>query len=61
MACQCGCSTGAPRSDLAHGESCECGCSTGGTPQSMDVGTLARLVQELDQRVKELEASHSRA
>jgi hypothetical protein len=60
MACQCGCSTGHPRTDLAHGESCECGCSTTGTPASMDVGSLARLVQELDQRVKELEAATSR-
>jgi hypothetical protein len=45
---------------VPHGESCECGCTTAGAPDPMDVGSLARLVRELDERVKELEASTSR-
>ena len=58
MACQCGCSTAAPRADQVHGADSECGC-TAGPPEGLDVASLARLVRELDQRVKELELAAS--
>ena len=58
MACQCGCSTGAPRADVAHDVDCECGCTTG-SPQDLDVASLARVVKELDQRVRQLELETS--
>lgn len=60
MACQCGCSTAAPRADLTHDADCECGC-TSGPPEGMDVASLARLVRELDQRVRQLELEASRS
>lgn len=59
MACQCGCSTDAPRADVAHGEECECGCTSAPT-HDLDVASLARLVKDLDQRVRELEHETSR-
>ena len=59
MACQCGCSTGAPRADLPHGADCECGC-TSDAPEGLDVAALARVVKELEQRVRELELETSR-
>lgn len=55
MACQCGCSTGAPRADVPHGADCECGCTTPHRMEDLDVASLARLVKELDQRVRQLE------
>jgi hypothetical protein len=60
MACQCGCSTAAPRADVPHGADCECGCSTSSSPEGLDVASLARLVKELDQRVRQLELETSR-
>jgi len=60
MPCQCGCSTGAPRADVPAGSACECGCTTSGSPEALDVAALARLVQQLDQRVRELETSSAR-
>ena len=61
MACQCGCSTATPRADVPHDADCECGCTTSGsTPERLDVASLARLVRDLDQRVKELELASSR-
>ncbi len=59
MACQCGCSTAAPRADVPHGADCECGC-TSDSPDRVDVAALARVVRELDQRVRELELEASR-
>ena len=64
MACQCGTQTG-------EASQAECGCGTPaapdggcgcGTPSSetLDVATLARLVKDLDQRVRELEAEAAR-
>lgn len=58
MPCQCGCSTAAPRADVPQAAECECGCTTSGSPQGLDdVQSLARLVRDLDQRVRELETS----
>ena len=59
MACQCGCSTNAPRADVAHDTDCECGC-TSAPGKDLDVASLARLVKDLDQRVRELELETSR-
>ncbi len=59
MACQCGCSTSAPRADVAHDADCECGCTTS-RPGGLDVASLARLVKDLDQRVRQLELETSR-
>ena len=58
MACQCGCSTGAPRADVPHDADCECGC-TSGPAGELDVASLARVVRELDQRVRELALASS--
>lgn len=60
MACQCGCSTADPSADAAQDAGSECGCATG-RPEGMDVGALARLVKELDQRVRQLELETSRS
>lgn len=45
---------------MPHDASCECGCTTPGAPEGMDVSALARLVRDLDQRVRELEMSVTR-
>ncbi|CAN5166853.1 hypothetical protein BH20ACT20_BH20ACT20_05570 [soil metagenome] len=37
-----------------------CGCATG-APEGLDVASLARVVKELDARVKELESQPSEA
>ena len=60
MACECGCSTEAPRPDVAQETQSGCGCSTGGSGNDLDVGSLARLVKDLDQRVRQLELETSR-
>lgn len=66
MACQCGCSVGVPRADVAHGGDCDCGCSSTQpgavdvTSEGLDVASLARVVKELDQRVRQLELETSR-
>lgn len=61
MACQCGCSTAAPRADLQHGAECECGCSSPPAAEGSDVQSLERLVRDLDQRVRELETALTRS
>ncbi len=58
MACQCGCSTGAPTADVPSEASTGCGCSTE-APEGLNVASLARMVRELDDRVKELELETS--
>ena len=59
MACQCGCSTTAPRADLQHDSGCECGCASP-SPEVNDVQSLVSLVKDLDRRVRELETEKSR-
>ena len=61
MPCQCGCSTAEPRADVPADVACECGCSTpDAAAETLDVAALARLVQQLDRRVRELESSAAR-
>lgn len=60
MACQCGCSTGAPGADSEQDATSGCGCATT-QPGELDVASLARLVKELDQRVRQLEHETTRA
>ncbi len=61
MACQCGCSTGATsQAEEAEPTGSGCGCESPSS-ESLDVASLARLVKELDQRVRELETETSRA
>ncbi|HEV2724239.1 MAG TPA: hypothetical protein VGV10_06365 [Thermoleophilaceae bacterium] len=59
MACQCGCSTATTTAEAPQGEQGACGCASP-SPESLDVAALARLVRELDQRVRELELQTSR-
>ena len=59
MACQCGCSTDAPKPDAAHEAESVCGCATGRPEGDLDVASLARVVKELDQRVRQLEVETS--
>ena len=76
MACQCGTSTASQTDEsqaASSGCGCGtgagegCGCGTGpvegqsvDAPESLDVAALARLVKDLEQRVRELEMETSR-
>ena len=58
MACQCGCTTDAPGPDAAQDAESGCGCGTAQV-EGLDVAALARLVKDLDQRVRQLELETS--